>query len=137
MAEIEDPQAKKSERFQGIVDKAKALSQPLTVRKDPASAGTEADIRTQATMLRDIQSDLEAAGAMVHVVPMRRLTGSGDLRYWAGYVAAWPVSVVRLVRLAKRVDAVPLTRDYIGDAEKKLRRAVPAAANSGKKEAAA
>src|SRR5207248_3616900 len=52
-----------------------------------------------------MQAELEAAGATVHVVPMRRLTGSGDLRYWAGYVAAWPVSVVRLVRLARRVDA--------------------------------
>ncbi len=29
LAEIEDPQNKKSERFQGIVDKAKVLSQPL------------------------------------------------------------------------------------------------------------
>ena len=44
------------------------MSQPLTVRKDPASAGTEADIWTQATMLRDIQSDLEAAGAMVNTI---------------------------------------------------------------------
>ena len=44
------------------------LSQPLTIRKDPASAGTEADIRAQATMLRDIQSDLEGAGAMVNTI---------------------------------------------------------------------
>src|SRR3954449_9905411 len=52
-----------------------------------------------------MRAELEAAGATVHVVPMRRLTGSGDLRYWAGYVAAWPLTVWRLVRLGRRVGA--------------------------------
>ena len=37
------------------------LTQPLTILKDPASAGTEADIRTQTAMLRDLQTDLESA----------------------------------------------------------------------------
>src|SRR5436190_6015244 len=44
------------------------LTQPLTVRKDPASPGTDADIRTQTAMLRDVQTDLEAAGTMVNTV---------------------------------------------------------------------
>src|SRR5262249_8433382 len=44
------------------------LSQPLIVRKDPSSVGGEADIKTQITMLRDIQTDLEAAGAMVNTI---------------------------------------------------------------------
>jgi len=48
------------------------LSQPLTVRKDPASAGSDADIKTQGVMLRDIQSDLEAAGAMVTTIESLR-----------------------------------------------------------------
>src|SRR3954453_5018760 len=52
-----------------------------------------------------MRAELEAAGATMHVVPMRRLTGSGDLRYWAGYVAAWPLTVWRLVRLGRRVNA--------------------------------
>src|SRR3954454_22621776 len=52
-----------------------------------------------------MQEELEAAGATVHVVPMRRLTGSGDLRYWIGYVLAWPVTVVRLAALARRLRA--------------------------------
>src|SRR3954447_16317997 len=52
-----------------------------------------------------MRAELEAAGATVHVVPMRRLTGSGSAWYWAGYVVAWPVTVVRLARLAGRVGA--------------------------------
>jgi cyclopropane-fatty-acyl-phospholipid synthase len=64
-------------------------------------------------------------------------------RMWDYYLASSEISFRWLghmnfqIQLTKRVDAVPLTRDYIGDAEKKLRRAVPAAANTGKKEAAA
>src|SRR5438445_11051865 len=49
--------------------------------------------------------ELRAAGATVHVVPMRRLTGSGGAGYWLGYAAAWPLTVVRLALLARRVKA--------------------------------
>jgi glycosyltransferase involved in cell wall biosynthesis len=52
-----------------------------------------------------MQAELEAAGATVHVVPMHRLTGSGGARYWMAYVAAWPLTVLRLVRLGRRVHA--------------------------------
>lgn len=50
-------------------------------------------------------AELEAAGATVHVVAMRRITTSGGFGYWLGYLVAWPVAVTRLVRLARRVDA--------------------------------
>jgi glycosyltransferase involved in cell wall biosynthesis len=45
---------------------------------------------------------LEAAGARVHVVSMRRLTRSEGAAYWVGYALAWPVSVARLVLVARR-----------------------------------
>lgn len=48
-------------------------------------------------------ADFAAAGARAHVVPMRRLTGSGGLGYWAAYALAWPVSVLRLLLLAAKV----------------------------------
>jgi glycosyltransferase involved in cell wall biosynthesis len=49
--------------------------------------------------------ELEAAGATIHVLPMRRITTSGSAWYWLAYLAAWPVTVFRLFRLARRVDA--------------------------------
>ncbi|MGH9105446.1 MAG: glycosyltransferase [Acidimicrobiales bacterium] len=50
-----------------------------------------------------LASELRAGGATVHVVPMRRLTGSGGLGYWLAYAALWPVSVLRILWLARRV----------------------------------
>jgi len=52
-----------------------------------------------------LRPELEAAGATVHIVPMRRLTTSGSLAWWAGYALGWPVAVARLCRLGRRVDA--------------------------------
>src|SRR5262245_13387088 len=52
-----------------------------------------------------MRAELEEAGAAVHVLPMRRLTGSGGIAYWAGYLLAWPLTVVRLALLARRVQA--------------------------------
>jgi len=49
--------------------------------------------------------ELLAAGATIHIVPMRRITTAGSLRYWLAYLAGWPLAVTRLVRLARRVDA--------------------------------
>ncbi|MFO7590252.1 MAG: glycosyltransferase family 4 protein [Acidimicrobiia bacterium] len=51
-----------------------------------------------------LRAELEAAGATVHAVPMRRISTSHALGAWARYALAWPVSVVRLVRLARRLD---------------------------------
>ncbi len=39
----------------------------------------------------------------VHVVPMRRITTSATPLYWLGYALAWPVVVVRLVRMIRRL----------------------------------
>ena len=49
--------------------------------------------------------ELEAAGATVHIVPMRRLTRSAGVGYWLAYILAWPVTVTRLARLARRARA--------------------------------
>ncbi|MDP9070363.1 MAG: glycosyltransferase family 4 protein, partial [Actinomycetota bacterium] len=46
-----------------------------------------------------------AAGARLHVVPMRRLTAGAGWRYWLRYVVEWPVATGRLARLARRVRA--------------------------------
>jgi photosystem II stability/assembly factor-like uncharacterized protein len=48
------------------------LSQPLTVKKDPYSAGNEADIQAQIEMLMDLRKDLEGAVDMVNQVEMVR-----------------------------------------------------------------
>lgn len=52
-----------------------------------------------------LRPHLEEAGASVHVVPMRRLTTSGGLGWWVRYALGWPVSVVRLWLLGRRVGA--------------------------------
>jgi glycosyltransferase involved in cell wall biosynthesis len=48
--------------------------------------------------------ELEAAGAIMHTVPMRRISTSHGSAAWAAYVACWPMSVLRLWRLARRMD---------------------------------
>jgi glycosyltransferase involved in cell wall biosynthesis len=49
---------------------------------------------------------LDFAAATVHVVPMRRISTSHDLTAWLAYALGWPGSVLRLWRLARRVDVV-------------------------------
>lgn len=49
--------------------------------------------------------DLAAAGAIVHVVPMRRITSGGGLRWWVRYLLAWPFTVLRLARLVRATGA--------------------------------
>jgi glycosyltransferase involved in cell wall biosynthesis len=49
-----------------------------------------------------LRRELEAAGATVHLVPMRRITTSAGLDYWVGYALGWPVAVLRLARLIRR-----------------------------------
>jgi photosystem II stability/assembly factor-like uncharacterized protein len=44
------------------------LSQPLVVKKDPNSGGTEADIQAQIAMLMDLRKDLESAADMVNQI---------------------------------------------------------------------
>jgi hypothetical protein len=48
------------------------LSQPLVVKKDPNSGGTEADIATQTAMMLDLQKDLESGSQMVNQIEFIR-----------------------------------------------------------------
>lgn len=50
-------------------------------------------------------SDYTEAGATVHVLPMERLTTTGSALRWLRFAVAWPVTVIRLVRLGRRVGA--------------------------------
>jgi glycosyltransferase involved in cell wall biosynthesis len=52
-----------------------------------------------------LRAELEATGATVHVVPMRRISTSHGLGSWAGYAAGWPVATGRLTRLARHLRA--------------------------------
>ena len=42
------------------------LTQPLTVRKDPNSGGTEADIEAQMRVLFELRQDIESAAGVVN-----------------------------------------------------------------------
>ncbi len=52
-----------------------------------------------------LRAEYEAAGATVHIVPMRRLSTSHGARDWLAYAWGWPRAVTRLVRLVRRLDA--------------------------------
>jgi glycosyltransferase involved in cell wall biosynthesis len=52
-----------------------------------------------------MRAELTAAGATLHVVPMRRLSLGHRARDWMAYGLGWPLAVTRLVRLARRLDA--------------------------------
>jgi glycosyltransferase involved in cell wall biosynthesis len=52
-----------------------------------------------------LAAEYAAAGAVLHIVAMERITTSGPSTRWLRFVARWPVSVLRLVRLARRIDA--------------------------------
>ena len=48
------------------------LTQPLIVKKDPNSSGTEAEIQTQVAMLLDLRKDLEKAADIVNQIEVVR-----------------------------------------------------------------
>ena len=48
-----------------------------------------------------LAAEFDEAGAHLHVVAMRRLSGSAGPAHLARYVLAWPVTVLRLWRLAR------------------------------------
>lgn len=52
-----------------------------------------------------LAAELAAAGATLHVVPMRRISTSHGAAGWVAYALAWPLSVLRLALLARRVRA--------------------------------
>jgi glycosyltransferase involved in cell wall biosynthesis len=47
----------------------------------------------------------EEAGAKLHLLPMRHLTGSGSPARWLAYAAGWPLTVGRLARLGRHIGA--------------------------------
>ena len=48
------------------------LSQPLTVKKDPHSTGTEAEIQQQTKMLEELRRDAETTATMVNQIELIR-----------------------------------------------------------------
>jgi glycosyltransferase involved in cell wall biosynthesis len=48
-------------------------------------------------------AEFTSAGVTLHVVPMRRISTSHALGAWLGYLLAWPLSVLRLWRLARAI----------------------------------
>lgn len=44
-------------------------------------------------------------GAILHVIPMRRITTSGGVGWWLAYAATWPLTVLRLAWLIRRTKA--------------------------------
>ncbi len=67
------------------------LTQPLTVRKDPNSAGTEAEIQEQTKMLLDLRRDLEAGVDAVNQMESIRSQLQGLSRVFAGEPEAEPI----------------------------------------------
>ncbi|MGH9972045.1 MAG: sialidase [Pyrinomonadaceae bacterium] len=55
-----------------LVAGGQEYSQPLVVKKDPNSAGTEAEIAAQIEMLFELRKDLESAGDMVNQIELIR-----------------------------------------------------------------
>jgi glycosyltransferase involved in cell wall biosynthesis len=49
-----------------------------------------------------LAEEYASAGAVLHEVPMVRLTTSGGSARWVAFAATWPLSVFRLVRLIRR-----------------------------------
>lgn len=50
-----------------------------------------------------LAAEYGAAGAVLHIVPLERLTTSGTAGRWLRYLLRWPVSVARLAVLARRL----------------------------------
>jgi glycosyltransferase involved in cell wall biosynthesis len=50
-----------------------------------------------------LAGELIATGAVLHEIPMRRITTSGGPSWWVRYALEWPLAVVRLVLLGRRL----------------------------------
>ena len=48
-----------------------------------------------------LRAEFEAAGVVVHVVPMARISRSHGVPEWIAYAAGWPIAVARLARLVR------------------------------------
>jgi photosystem II stability/assembly factor-like uncharacterized protein len=67
------------------------LSQPLVVKKDPHSGGSEADIKAQTEMLADLRQDLESAAEMVNQIEIIRSQLDGIRSLLASGAASQPI----------------------------------------------
>ncbi len=52
-----------------------------------------------------LADEYAAAGAVLHILPMARVTSSGPARRWIGYALRWPATVARLSWLIHRTGA--------------------------------
>jgi glycosyltransferase involved in cell wall biosynthesis len=51
-----------------------------------------------------LREEYEAAGVVVHIVPMARISRSHRLRDWIEYAVGWPIAVARLARIVRAND---------------------------------
>ena len=51
-----------------------------------------------------LRADFEAAGATIHIVPMRRISTSHGMLQWLAYAFGWPRAVARIRRLVRELD---------------------------------
>ena len=75
----------------------------LQVVRALSRAGWEPHVALPA--VSPLADELIDAGAAIHTVPMRRITRTGSPLRWAAYCLHWPLSVLRLRRLANSIDA--------------------------------
>ena len=65
---------------------------------------TEFDFHIVVPSRAPLEDAFAAAGASVHEVPMRRISTSHRALDWFRFFVAWPFTVARLARLARRLD---------------------------------
>lgn len=82
--------------------------QPLTVIKDPHSAGTEADIDAQVAFLDEVRSDFVAAGEAVHRVEAIRVQLSTLARFAEDQALADALSALEEKLVALQMNMVDL-----------------------------
>ena len=82
--------------------------QPLTVLKDPHSAGSEADIDAQVAFLREVREDLVAAGEAVHRVEAIRVQLATLARFAEDEAMADAISALEEKLVALQMDMVDL-----------------------------
>jgi len=75
----------------------------LRLARQLAAAGWAVHVALPAAS--PMAPEFAAAGAQLHVVPMRRISTSHGVLAWLAYLLAWPASVVRLWMLAREVQA--------------------------------
>ena len=82
--------------------------QPLTVHKDPHSAGSEADIDAQVAFLREVREDLVAAGEAVHRVEAIRVQLATLARFAEDEAMADAISALEEKLVALQMEMVDL-----------------------------